>query len=38
MNTLNYSSNIHGVDKDILFYINATEQDQWNEFILEDSF
>ena len=36
MNTFDCDTTYHTVDKDILFYINATEQDQWDNFILED--
>ena len=36
INTL--SSEIYMIDKDILSYVQATEQDQWDNFVLYDNY
>ena len=36
INTL--SSEIYMTDKDILSYVQATEQDQWDNFVLYDNY
>lgn len=38
MNYFDTEDNFYAVDKDILYYVHSTEQDQWDNFVLNDEF
>jgi hypothetical protein len=38
MSDFNSETLYHSVDKDILYYLHATERDQWDDFVLNDDF